>query len=380
MYRSPDGDPAGGASVDLTVFDEFFSDNPAPAADEKPAKKPEEEDTAGKGDEKPDAKSAGDEKPDAGEEGDQKPAGEEGGDPAGEEEDFLPEINVEETEPEGTWIDVAETLGIEKPEKPDDFEGFKTNYEKKLVSEYERGKAEATSADLSKFSPDARLFFDSLNGGLKPAELINVAAPYNEVLAQPNDELFKMYLTETLKLTEEKADEQIALLQENGTFDVESAKIRALVTQNRDTKVNEMIANSAKAWEGEQKRIVDERNAFNTQVKSALDAKTEFLGGKLSDSHRKSLMQLWESGTFESSLKKNPAAIVDFMLYQTFGKDRLGKMKETISSQTKLEQIKRQSNTPDTGAGGAAAASKARQNAGAEENNTLAVLKEAFPD
>lgn len=391
MYRNADvRDPAGEA-VDTSVFTEFLESDAQPAEGAEggqggDVKSPENGgDNPGDGNKKPAGKPEGEgaDKTQAGKEGEGNEGADDSGgagEGAGASDDVLPNLEDVDPEPEGTWIDVAETLGIEKPENPDDFEGFKANYEKKLVSEYERGKSEAVAADLSKFSPDARLFFDALNNGMKPADVIDVSRPFNDVLANPNDVLYKMYLMDYLGQSDAQADENIATLQETGTFDLEVAKVRTFLTQTRDAKVNELISNSAKAWDAEQKRILDSKNELNGKIKSVLEKKTEFLGGKLLDSHRQALLRTWENGTFESSLKNDPEAIVDFMLWRTFSKDRLAKLKENISNQTKLDVLKKQANVPDTGAGGAAAASKAKGGSASSDgdDDQFAGLKEAF--
>lgn len=389
MYRSPDGDPAGG--VNLDVFSEFLDagDTPPAPADDSAAggddgKKPETPAGGDKKDETPkpaDQTKSADELLDLDDADGKKDEEGDGGADDAEKDDVLPPITDEEAQ-EGSWADVAEQIGIDKPENGDDFEGFKANVTKKLTAEYERGKAEgkaeAVSADLSKYSPDVRLAIDAMNGGAKISDILSAGQPFNEVLANPDDTLYKMYLMQTLKMPEEKADEQIATLQENGTFDVESAKIRAAVTQKRDEIVNDLIGKSAKAWEDEQARILNEKKAFDGKVKTALDGRKEFLGGKLADSHRQGLLRMWENGTFEQSLKNDPDAVVDFMLYRQFGKDRLAKMKDTISGQTKLEQLKKQSNVPSTTPGGEGGRSKAKASSGNDDDDVFGGVNEFF--
>lgn len=319
-----DGEKPAGDAVDKK------KEKPAAAKKEDEAEEGEDELEAAEGDDK-------------------KEAGEEGV----EEEDELPAVEVKtvgENDGDSTWAQVAEDLGIEAPEDPNDYDAVREGVKKKLASEYERGLSE--NPNLKKYSPSAQRIIKAINGGVKEADILRPLAKFDAALMKPAEDFMLAYYTDGLKYDETLAQETIETLKAAGSFDVEYKKTRLGFEALRDKELDRIIQQGV----DEDKKLQDSIKAAKAQdterVRAAVNKTAKFMDAKVSDQHRQQFMKEWENGDVQKMFQSDPDAVVEMWLFRKFGKARMDQLRERAEKGAKVGTFKKLANVPDTGQAG----------------------------
>lgn len=256
---------------------------------------------------------------------------------------------LSEEQQEDTWITAGARLGLADLTDPEDFTAVEKGVQEKYKSEYERGKtegkAESQNLELETTAPDAIPVINALKAGVPFKDILVPLQGYNSALALSPDQRLTNYYTQVLKMTPDAAADQIAVLENSGTKEAEDAKIVVALETARDNHFAKIVGEGNALY---QKKIADDKiknEAENKSIKEAIRSRTDFMGAPVTEAHYTALEKIWDSGTYKKLMASDPQAVADFIYFKEFGVQRTKQLVDKTKKDTKLEVIKRQSNS-----------------------------------
>lgn len=276
--------------------------------------------------------------------------GQDGGEPGDDvdEKDELPALEDSVLDQsETTWEDMAKHY-----ELPDDVDAnltgqdrFDAQFKKRLDNEYQRGMTDAIRADVQKFEPQSQAYFEALNGGMKHDEVVLGHAAFYKAAAKNDKDVVSDYMKLVQKQDEGLIADAIETLEANGTLSLEAGKIRTALYEAGDNIINQNVEKFSGQYVAEKKRIQEQSDRENQAVIAELKKVTKFMGGDVTDAHHKVLIKQWEAGQWRNKMANDPKAVADFIYWNSFGENRVAKMKESANRDAKKETFNKLSNS-----------------------------------
>lgn len=221
-----------------------------------------------------------------------------------------------EGDDEASWKDVGSLVGLELDD--DSQEAFLEADKKRI----ENIKKEAIAEHLiktQKMNPEAVRLVEAFNSGATELGIYKVEEPYRDFLALSAEDKIKQTLL-SINHTEEHAQRIIDEHIENGTLDDEAERIDANVKGLMLGKVNEYFDGLKSTAVQQRQQNLDKIAQENKLVESAIMAREDFVGLKLSDDVKKKIITRWNNGTYRQAFESDPNAVVDFILERELGK------------------------------------------------------------
>lgn len=268
----------------------------------------------------------------------------------------LPEEESVEVSDESSWVDVSSALGLEV--KEDDFESFKSAYEKNIETIKEQTKTSVIEEIkknpekiLDNVDTTTKSILDYTKNGGDINDLINPMKKYDELLILQDSQLMKKEYVEQ-GLTGDEADKLIGELEEKGTLGIEAKRIRNTITSLKEEELNDITAKQAQIKAEKDKQNDENKQMADKLFVEKLTGQQKFRGIALKQEHKDYVNKLWKSGQVHEMMKK-PEMVIEFLLDRTFG-EQISKRREEAAYKRGLDEVKKGLHNipPDISSGG----------------------------
>lgn len=239
---------------------------------------------------------------------------------------------------DGTWKAVAEGFGVQV--KDDSFESFKESVDAKYKTEIEEARNVGIENIYSTLKPETVTALKLIEMGVPQEQAFNPTAELDGFLKMDDASLVRKELEGREGWDAERVELEMESLSENeAKMKHEALKLREWanskkqeITAQRDALLNEYTQNKDRVE-------VEQRNQELSQIKSALDVVSDFMGAKINPEAKSAILQKHSRGDYGSILK-DPKSIADYIYFKEFGSTILDQAKKGSYAKGKEEYAK----------------------------------------